>query len=86
MTGIYLLTDDRWMPETMIQMTLNHPAFKPERLASMEILTYGASPIPGVLLEGLLILSEQSISAQERKAMPASFKPDRLPKLPARGR
>lgn len=45
-----------------------------------------ADEVPGVLLEGLLILSEQSMSAQERKAMPATFKPDRLPKLPARGR
>ena len=42
------------MVPTMIQMTLNHPSFTPERLASMEILTYGASPMPGVLLDQLL--------------------------------
>jgi hypothetical protein len=44
-----------------------------------------ADEVPGVLLEGLLILSEPSMSAPE-KAAPATFRPDRLPKLPARGR
>jgi hypothetical protein len=45
-----------------------------------------ADEVPGVLLEGLLILSEQSMSAPAQKTMPATFRPDRLPKLPARGR
>ncbi len=44
------------MVPTMIQMVLDHPAFAPERLASMQILTYGASPMPTALLERLLAL------------------------------
>jgi long-chain acyl-CoA synthetase len=42
------------MVPTMIQMLLDHPAFTPERFASMQVLTYGASPMPTVLLERLL--------------------------------
>ena len=42
------------MVPTMIQMLLDHPSFSPERLASMRVLTYGASPMPTVLLERLL--------------------------------
>jgi acyl-CoA synthetase (AMP-forming)/AMP-acid ligase II len=38
----------------MIGMLLNHPEFKPERLASLETLTSGASPMPGALLDTLL--------------------------------
>jgi hypothetical protein len=38
MTGIYLLTDDRWMPETMIQMTLQKPCSKGERKQSITVL------------------------------------------------
>ena len=38
MTGIYLLTDDRWMPETMIQMTLQKPCAKGERKQSITVL------------------------------------------------
>jgi hypothetical protein len=45
-----------------------------------------ADEVPGVLLEGLLILSEQSTPAQTRERTPANFSPARLPKLPARGR
>ena len=44
------------MVPTMIQMLLDHPAFAPERFASMKVLTYGASPMPTVLLERLLAL------------------------------
>ena len=44
------------MVPTMIAMTLDHPDFKPERLASLEILTYGASPMPTALLERVLSL------------------------------
>jgi acyl-CoA synthetase (AMP-forming)/AMP-acid ligase II len=44
------------MVPTMIQMLLDHPAFTPERFASMQVLTYGASPMPTVLLERLLAL------------------------------
>ncbi len=39
MSGFYLLTDDRWMPETMIQMTLQKPCAKGERKQSITILS-----------------------------------------------
>jgi long-chain acyl-CoA synthetase len=42
------------MVPTMIAMVLDHPAFAAERLASLRILVYGASPMPGVLAERLL--------------------------------
>jgi hypothetical protein len=45
-----------------------------------------ADEVPGVLLEGLLILSEKPTSVPEQKATPTIFRPDLLPKLPARGR
>jgi len=44
------------MVPTMIGMLLSHPDFKPERLASLEVLTYGASPMPTPLLEQLLAM------------------------------
>jgi long-chain acyl-CoA synthetase len=44
------------MVPTMIGMLLNHPEFRAERLASLRMLTYGASPMPGALLEQLLAL------------------------------
>jgi acyl-CoA synthetase (AMP-forming)/AMP-acid ligase II len=44
------------MVPTMISMLLDHPAFKPERLASLDVLTYGASPMPTALLERVLAL------------------------------
>ena len=44
------------MVPTMIGMLLDHPDFAPERMASLEVLTYGASPMPGALLERLLEL------------------------------
>ncbi len=42
------------MVPTMIGMVVAHPDFKPERLASLSQLTYGASPMPGALLDQLL--------------------------------
>jgi long-chain acyl-CoA synthetase len=42
------------MVPTMIQMLVDHPDFRPERMASMRVLTYGASPMPTTLLERLL--------------------------------
>jgi acyl-CoA synthetase (AMP-forming)/AMP-acid ligase II len=42
------------MVPTMIGMMLNHPDFKPERVASLRKLTYGASPMPTAMLEQLL--------------------------------
>jgi long-chain acyl-CoA synthetase len=44
------------MVPTMIGMLLSHPEFNAERLASLTTLTYGASPMPGVLLEQLVSL------------------------------
>ncbi len=41
------------MVPTMVQMMLEHPAFHPDRLASMRTLTYGASPMPAPVLERL---------------------------------
>jgi acyl-CoA synthetase (AMP-forming)/AMP-acid ligase II len=45
------------MVPTMIQMVLDHPAYKPERLATLETLAYGASPMPTALLERVLAIS-----------------------------
>ena len=42
------------MVPTMISMMLDHPAFDAKRLASLRILTYGASPMPPTLLDRLL--------------------------------
>jgi long-chain acyl-CoA synthetase len=39
------------MVPTMVAMLLDHPDFKPERLASLEVLAYGASPMPTALVE-----------------------------------
>ncbi len=41
------------MVPTMIGMMLGHPEFKPERLATLEQLTYGASPMPSAILDKL---------------------------------
>jgi long-chain acyl-CoA synthetase len=51
----YKVTQTVMVP-TMIGMMLNHPEFRPERLSSLTTLTYGASPMPGALLEKLLNL------------------------------
>jgi long-chain acyl-CoA synthetase len=42
------------MVPTMLGMMMNHPEYKPERLASMRKLTYGASPMPTALLNRAL--------------------------------
>jgi len=44
------------MVPTMIAMVLEHPGFRPERLASLRDLIYGASPMPAGLLDRLLAL------------------------------
>jgi acyl-CoA synthetase (AMP-forming)/AMP-acid ligase II len=38
------------MVPTMIQLLLDHPAYRPERLATLRFLSYGASPMPTALL------------------------------------
>ncbi len=42
------------MVPTMVRVVLDHPDYRPERLESLEALTYGASPMPAPLLERLL--------------------------------
>src|SRR5262249_22526619 len=42
------------MVPTMIGMMFQHPEFRPERLQSLRILTYGASPMPEAILAKLL--------------------------------
>jgi acyl-CoA synthetase (AMP-forming)/AMP-acid ligase II len=42
------------MVPTMVGMLLSHDAFRPERLASLRTLTYGASPMPHALLDRLV--------------------------------
>ncbi len=44
------------MVPTMIAMMVNHPDFAPERIRSLQSLTYGASPMPAVLLDQLLAM------------------------------
>ena len=39
MSGLYLLTEDRWMPGTMIQMTLQKPCARGERKQSITVLS-----------------------------------------------
>jgi len=39
MSGMYLLTDDRWMPGTMIQMTLQKPCAQGEKKQSINVLS-----------------------------------------------
>jgi long-chain acyl-CoA synthetase len=41
------------MVPTMIAMTFAHPEYRPERLRSLERLTYGASPMPRPILDRL---------------------------------
>ena len=42
------------MVPTMIGMCIQHPEYRPERLASMRDLIYGASPMPEAILDHLL--------------------------------
>jgi acyl-CoA synthetase (AMP-forming)/AMP-acid ligase II len=44
------------MIPTMIQMVLDHPEFRPERLSSLRNVVYGGSPMPAAVLDRLLTL------------------------------
>jgi acyl-CoA synthetase (AMP-forming)/AMP-acid ligase II len=44
------------MVPTMIAMVLDHPEFRPARLASLRDLVYGASPMPAALLDRIFEL------------------------------
>jgi acyl-CoA synthetase (AMP-forming)/AMP-acid ligase II len=47
------------MVPTMIAMLFDHPQFRPERLASLRDLAYGASPMPAALLDRVISLLPQ---------------------------
>ncbi|WP_441237596.1 hypothetical protein [Bradyrhizobium sp. 930_D9_N1_4] len=59
-----------------------------EGMCAGKIATYTATAAqaPGVVLQGTLILTEQSPPAPERTAQIPTFNPDKLPKLPKRSR
>src|SRR5207247_6509148 len=42
------------MVPTMVGMLMNHAGFQADRLTTLRKLTYGASPMPGALLDRLL--------------------------------
>jgi long-chain acyl-CoA synthetase len=42
------------MVPTMIGLTMMHPEYDPARLQSLEVLTYGASPMPQAILQRVL--------------------------------
>jgi len=44
------------MVPTMIGMMLQHPDFAPERIASLEQLIYGASPMPAAILDKIITM------------------------------
>ena len=69
------------MVPTMIAMLLAHPDFEPARMQSLEVLTYGASPMPVALLERLLELFPhldvyQGYGMTESSAVLTSLGPD----------
>ncbi len=69
------------MVPTMIDMLLANPEFEPERMRSLEVLTYGASPMPAALLDRLLELFPdldvyQGYGMTESSAVLTSLTPD----------
>jgi long-chain acyl-CoA synthetase len=69
------------MVPTMIAMLLAHPDFEPERMRSLEVLTYGASPMPPALLDRLLEMLPdldvyQGYGMTESSAVLTSLGPD----------
>src|ERR687897_365673 len=74
------------MVPTMIAMLLAHPDFEPARMQSLEVLTYGASPMPVALLERLLELFPhldvyQGYGMTESSAVLTSLWPDDHPSV-----
>ncbi|MBR0967560.1 hypothetical protein JQ554_25810 [Bradyrhizobium diazoefficiens] len=59
-----------------------------EGICAGKIATYTATTakVPGVVLQGTLIRTEQPSPAPERTAQIPAFNPDKLPKLPTRSR
>ena len=83
------------MVPTMIGMLLAHPEFRPERLASLRVLTYGASPMPEAVLRRVLDLFPdldvfQGYGMTESSALLTSLGPDEHrrggPRLQSAGR
>jgi long-chain acyl-CoA synthetase len=69
------------MVPTMIAMLLAHPDFERERMRSLEVLTYGASPMPGALLARVLEMFPdldvyQGYGMTESSAVLTSLTPD----------
>lgn len=58
----YMDAVERWRPTalmlvpTMLGMLLDHPAFDPDRFASVDTIIYGASPMPRPLIERALVI------------------------------
>jgi hypothetical protein len=69
MTGFYLLTEDRWMPDTMIQMTLQKPCAKGERKQTITVLSKivrrGSDGVAGVFV------MPESLDPQSRDIQPS---------------
>ena len=64
------------------ELTLNIEGTCPGKIATY---TATAAQAPGVVLQGTLILTEQSAAREPAGQVPA-FNPDKLPKLPKRSR
>lgn len=69
MTGFYVLTQDRWMPDTMIQMTLQKPCAKGERKQSISVLSkIVRRGTDGVAAEFVMA---ESLDPQSRDVLPS---------------
>lgn len=68
MSGMYLLTDDRWVPDTMIRMTLQKPCAKGERKQSITVLSRVVRRgSDGVAIEFVM---EESLTQSSRDILP----------------
>jgi len=66
---------------TMISMALNHPEFDPDAFRSLQMLGYGASPMPAALLEHVMrvlphVELTQTYGMTEASAVLTSLTPD----------
>lgn len=69
MTGLYVLTEDRWVPETMIRMTLQKPCSKGERKQSITVLSRVVRRgSDGVAAE---FVTEESLDPSSRDVLPS---------------
>ena len=69
------------MVPTMIAMTFAHPGYRPERLASLRRMTYGASPMPRPVLDRLRadlpqVRLYQGYGMTESAALVSSLQPE----------